>query len=178
MPQCAPSITTAFSPASRAAPSLLPFRLLALLGLKGTFVCPCRRCDIDCRYVLGVEGCKVGSFPPPDELAGICTGWITRQRESIIQKKERKRHACGPRVPFPIQGTIFPKCGGLEKRISLGGARVGQWGVGAEVIYVYAPHLFSTLAPSWSDPGVKMQNTIMGPSGRTNATFMMDECGI
>lgn len=23
-----------------------------------------------------------------------------------------------------------------------------------------------------------MQNAIMGPSGRTNATFMMDECGI
>lgn len=126
----------AFSSASRAARSLLSFRLLALLGLKGAFVCPSRRCDIGCRYVRGVQGCKVGSFQPPDELAGICTGWITRQRESIIQKRERKHCACGPRVPFPIQGTIFPKCGGLEKRISLGGARVGQWGVGV-MLYMY-----------------------------------------
>lgn len=140
----------AFSSASRAAGSLLSFQLLALLGLKGAFVCPSRRCDIGCRYVRGVQGCKVGSFQPPDELAGICTGWITRQRESIIQKRERKHCACGPRVPFPIQGTIFPKCGGLEKRISLGGARVGQWGVGGDVIYVYAVPL--TLSPLWLPP--------------------------
>lgn len=74
MPQCASSIIAAFSSASRAARSLLSFRLLALLGLKGAFVCPSGRCDIGCRYVRGMQGCKVGSFQPPDELAGICTG--------------------------------------------------------------------------------------------------------
>lgn len=139
MPQCASSITAAFSSASRAARSLLSFRLLALLGLKGAFVCPFGRRDIGCRYVRGVQGYKVGSFPPPDELAGICTGWITRQRESIIQKKERKHRACGPRVPFPIQGAIFPKCGRLEKRTSLGGARVGQRGVGGDMRLNFSP---------------------------------------
>lgn len=180
MLQCASSITTAFSSASWAPRSLRSFRLLALLGLKGALVCPSGRCDIGCRYVWGVQGCKVGSYPPPDELAGICTGWITRQRESIIQKDERKHRACGPRVPFPIQGMIFPKMWRVREknqpwRSEGGTMRSRGW---CYICLCVSSHLFSALAPSWSDPGVKIQNAIIGPSGRTNATFMMDECGI
>lgn len=56
---------------------------------------------------------------------------------------------------------------------------MGQRGVGGEVLDVHAPPLtFSPLAPSRSGPGGEMQNAIMGPSRRTNATFVMDECGI
>ena len=102
--------------------SLQPFRLGAGQPAPGPTRCVC--VSAWKMWYRLVRGRKVSSFPPPDELAGICTGWITRQRESIIQKKERKEHACGPRVPFLIRGTILPKCGGLEKRISLGAARV------------------------------------------------------
>lgn len=46
---------------------------------------------------------------------------------------------------------------------------------GGEVIYVYVSgRTFSPL----SLPPDQMQNAIMAPPECTNATFMMDECGI
>lgn len=96
--------------------------------------CVCARALSGCVGLWGLQGCEVGSFSFPDELAGICKRWITRQRESIIQrrKKEKKRNmdpvpvAPGSLFQFRV---IFLKCRREERRSSLEGVRAGWWGL-------------------------------------------------
>lgn len=143
----------------------------------------------------GMQGCEVGSFSSPDELAGICKRWITRQPESIIQREKTKHGpcACGPRVPFPIQRVIFPKCREEEKRSSLEGPRVGWWGVGGEKgrewmkpQYMCVPHLLTFFPPSFSLSPIKSRRQsavwkckrLLSGLQSAQMPLMMDECGI
>lgn len=109
----------------------------------------------------GVWRGEVGCISFSDELAGICKRWITRQQESIIQgrKRKKKKHgSCdfGPRVPFPIQRVIFLKCRGKEKqpwRKESEMMRTGRKEKKERTTMCSYPH---SLSP-WSNPEVKEQ---------------------
>lgn len=89
-----------------------------------------------------------------------------------------------PRGPFSNSGNDFPKMWSVrEEKAALeergwdnevsgcgGGVRLCMY----MCLVSPFPHSRSLLIRS----RVEMQNTIMAPSERTNATFMMDECGI
>lgn len=155
-------------------------------------------CDLLCVCLGCVQGCGVGSFLLPDELAGICKRWITRQQESIIQKggggekeKKKKRNVYpAPAAPgslFQFREWFSQNAEGKgreEKRSSLEGVRVGWWGVEAETgdgmkTSVCDSSPFSSFIPSLFLPAdliqeakcsVKMQNAIIRTSESTNAT--------
>lgn len=146
----------------------------------------------------GMQGCEVGSFSSPDELAGICKRWITRQRESIIQREKKKKKeigpcACGPRVPFPIQRVIFPKYRGEEKQPWRSeGGMMRSWKKEKErmnetAVYVYPhPALLTFFPPPFSRSPIKSRRQsavwkckrLLSGLQSAQMPLMMDECGI
>lgn len=137
----------------------------------------------------GMQGREVGSFTSTDELAGICKRWITRQRESIIQGRKKKRNMdpllVAPGSPFQFKEWFSQNVEG--KRSSLEGVREGWWGVEKKrmnetTVYMHVPHrtLLTSSPPYFPHPpsqihkakhSVKMQKAIIRPAECTDATY-------
>lgn len=162
--------------------------------------CVCARALSGCVGLWGLQGCEVGSFSFPDELAGICKRWITRQRESIIQrrKKEKKRNmdpvpvAPGSLFQFRV---IFLKCRREERRSSLEGVRAGWWGLEnkenewncymcvcvcvshSTLLTYFHPFPLSPIKSKRQSAVWKCKRLLSGLQS-TQMPLMMDECGI
>lgn len=160
----------------------------------------CVRALSGCVGLWGLQGCEVGSFSFPDELAGICKRWITRQRESIIQrrKKEKKRNmdpvpvAPGSLFQFRV---IFLKCRREERRSSLEGVRAGWWGLEnkenewncymcvcvcvshSTLLTYFHPFPLSPIKSKRQSAVWKCKRLLSGLQS-TQMPLMMDECGI
>lgn len=124
-------------------------------------VCVCFQVCVGWR---GMWRCEVGSIPSPDELAGICKQWITRQRESIIQRTRILRP--WPRGPFSNSESDFPKMsrGRGKERSCLEGVDDEKLDKKRDVCS--HPHLSPSIVLSLSDQmcSVKMQKVIIRPS--------------
>lgn len=200
MPQCAPSIISGFSSANVPLAPCSHSKLLALLGAGGgggavvvvvwhglsqtwrcAFLCVhaymqfCKvRCEICCVYVWAIwsmQGCEVGSFSSPDVLAGICKRWITRQRESIIQRKEKKKNETETLAPV-APGSLFQFRDWFSQNVEgkrreekqpwrSEGGMMRSWGrkkrKGMKPPYMCVSSPFLPLSPSWSNPESKAQ---------------------